>query len=101
MILPCGGDHNDADNDEGELLGPHGDVDVDPEPVDQDVERLGDWVNLRSYKQSDHRIIRVDQCRLSSHLADPVKHDVDGGDEDLPGAVDREEVAQEVEILAL
>ena len=41
-------------------------IDVDPEPVDQDVECLGDWV----------------------HLADPVKHNVDGGDEDLPGAIE-------------
>ena len=100
-ILPCGGDHNDADNDEGELLGPHGDVDVDPEPVDQDVKRLSDWVNLRSYKQSDLSLTHVDQSRLSSHLADPVKHDVDGGDEDLPGAVDREEVSEDVEVFPL
>ena len=54
-------------------------IDVDPEPVDQDVECLGDRV----------------------HLADPVEHDVDGGDEDLPGAVDREEVAEEVEVFSL
>ena len=54
-------------------------IDVDPEPVDQDVECLGDRV----------------------HLADSVKHDIDGGDEDLPGTVDREEVAEEVEVLPL
>ena len=76
---PCRTDHDDSDHNEGELLWPHGHVDVHPEPVDQDVERLGDGVDL----------------------ADPVKHDIDGGDENLPGAVDREEVAEEVKVFAL
>ena len=79
MFLPGWRHDDDADDDEWELLGPHGHVDVEAEPVDEDVECLGDGV----------------------HLAHAVKHDVHRGDEDLPGAIDWEEVAQKVEILAL
>ena len=78
-FLPCRTDDDDSDHNEWELLWPHGHVNVHPEPVHQDVKRLGDGV----------------------HLADPVEHDVNSGDEDLPGAVDREEITEEVEIFSL
>ena len=44
--LPCRSDNNDANHDEGELLGPHGHVHVHPQPVDQDVEGFRDGVHL-------------------------------------------------------
>ena len=75
----CRSDHNDPHNDEGDLLGPDRHVHIDAEPVDEDVKGLGDGI----------------------HLAHAVKHDVDGGDEDLPDAVDGEEIAEEVEVSAL
>ena len=63
----------------GQLLGPHLHVDVKFEPVDKDVKGLCDGV----------------------HLADPVKDNVHSGDEDLPHAVEGEEVTEEVEVLPL
>jgi len=75
----CRRDHNDSHHDKGDLLGPDRHVHVDAEPVHQDVKGLGDGI----------------------HLAHAVKHNVDGGDEDLPDAVDGEEVAEEVEVSSL
>lgn len=61
------------------MLRPEHDVDVEAEPVDRDLHALGDGVDP----------------------ADAIEDDVDGADEDLPDAVEREEVAEEVEVLAL
>ena len=60
-------------------MGPHGHINVETKPVDKNIKCLGDGVNL----------------------ANPVKDNVDGGDEDLPDTVDGEEVSQNVEVLAL
>jgi len=61
------------------VLRPEHDVDVEAEPVDSDLHALGDGV----------------------YPADAIEDDVDGADEDLPDTVEREEVAEEVEVLAL
>ena len=55
---------------EGNVLRPEHDVDVEAEPVDRDLHALGDGVDP----------------------ADAIEDDVDGADEDLPDAVEREEV---------
>ena len=60
-------------------MGPHLHVDVKAKPVDKDVKRLGDGV----------------------HLANPVKDNVHSRDENLPHAVEGEEVAKEVEVFPL
>ena len=78
-ITSCWCNDNDPDHDEGYLLRPDGHVDVEPKPVDQNVESLCD---------------RVD-------LAHTVEHNVDGRDEDLPDAVGREEIAEDVKVFAL
>ena len=64
---------------EGELLRPHLHVNVEAKPINQNVKGLRDGI----------------------HLAHPVEYDVHGGDEDLPHAVEREEVAQEIEVFPL
>ena len=61
------------------MLRPEQDIDVQAEPVDCDLHALRD---------------RIDP-------ADAIEDDVDGADEDLPDAIEREEVAEEVEVLAL
>ena len=58
---------------------PEKNIDVQAEPVHRDLHALGDWIDT----------------------SDSVENDVDGADEDLPGAVEWKEVAQEVEVLAL
>lgn len=67
---------NDADEKEGNVLGPEGDVQWDAHPVHSDFD---------SFR---HRI----------HLSDSVEDDIDERDEDLPDAVDGKEVAEHVEI---
>jgi hypothetical protein len=69
----------DLYQDEGDVLRPEHDVDVEAEPVDRDLHALRDGVDP----------------------ADAVEDDVDGADEDLPEAVEREEVPEKVEVLAL
>ena len=60
-------------------MGPHGHINIEAKPVDKNVKCLGDGVNL----------------------SNSVKNNVDSRDEDLPDAVDGEEVTQKVEILPL
>ncbi len=61
------------------MLRPEQDIDVEAKPVDRDLHALGDGIDS----------------------ADAIEDDVDGADEDLPDAVEREEVSEEVEVLSL
>ena len=61
------------------MLRPEDDVNVQPKPVYGDLHPLGDGI----------------------HPTDAVENDVHGGNEDLPRAIGGEEVAKEVEVLAL